>query len=543
MEDRALSALGLLWQSSPEPVISKNGVVLVDLMHGNTELLLRNLVVAKFVQRVTGKRLVGILGSPGVVTRSTEVNTESNRRLADAFGISTIVEVPAEFAVPETEETAFADMAAVAASADNGMPLPDSLQDQALCGVRTGDGFRIGRIVKSTFMRSELQAVVLAGERLTHWAGHVLGFDHWVQSLIAEHEPAVLVTGHIDYCPWEHLAERLVRTGVRVVWYRCDARIPIVLIDDLDSEETLNGRVRRIEQEAFAAFEARLAGDPALAERWTQSALMRARAVRNGLARHWRWVTLPDDTERDFGFGEARTTYVLFTHTFTDQPVADTALFTDYTDWLESTLQHAVQTQAYNLIVKVHPFDPYYDVSGTAGRLAERFGGHDNIRFVWEPIPPEVFLRTCAAAITVRGTPGIEMSMQGLPVILAGQGPYSGIGFCLRPETREAYFDLLEQGPPFPANMEEQSRRAVLYQAFDRFWTAPATPLSPAFTGRPPDDAFWNMIENATRLAVPDTDPLYLALLRAWPRRNAKVAAVEFETALAGPPSAAPDAC
>jgi hypothetical protein len=41
-------------------------------------------------------------------------------------------------------------------------------------------------------------------------------------------------------------------------------------------------------------------------------------------------------------------------------------------------------------------------------------------------------------------TTGLEMALQGIPVIVAGETHYRNTGFCLAPPTWEAYIHLLE---------------------------------------------------------------------------------------------------
>ncbi len=130
-----------------------------------------------------------------------------------------------------------------------------------LARIKLEDGFPIGRIISETFLRSELVATVRSGSRLQYWADHVLNIDQWFIEIIERFNPVAFVTGHIDYCPWGHLAERLVRRKKRVVYFRCDTRVPIYLIDDIKDDETLNGRVRRADSDAFFDFEQSITRD------------------------------------------------------------------------------------------------------------------------------------------------------------------------------------------------------------------------------------------------------------------------------------------
>ncbi|MBM3595862.1 MAG: hypothetical protein FJX31_08855, partial [Alphaproteobacteria bacterium] len=104
--------LHLLWRSSTDDdrhvVPSADcDVVLVDLMHGNAEFVMRTLLVAKALQTATGCELVGIVGAPGVVNRSAPVDHATNRSIAEAFEVKRIIEVPNEFDVPDIHQDIF----------------------------------------------------------------------------------------------------------------------------------------------------------------------------------------------------------------------------------------------------------------------------------------------------------------------------------------------------------------------------------------------------------------------------------------------------
>jgi hypothetical protein len=301
----------------------------------------------------------------------------------------------------------------------------------------------------------------------------------------------------------------------------------------IDQDSTLNGMMRQIEGEAFKSFELKIAATAESRASADVAARLRWDAVRGGLGRNYRWVNpahyiydepIPLDYRR-------RPTYCLFTHTFTDQPAADEGLFVDYLEWLDQTCRHAAVSASYNLLVKVHPLDRSYDVSGAADRIADAYSSANNIHFTRNQIAPETLLRRCDLGITVRGSPGIEMTALGLPMILAGRGAYSDAGFCIVPKTRSEYFSLLDRGPPFPIDIDEQARRARLFTAFDRHWSPPMTGLLPAGETRGSNDPnLWRFIGEGVRVTCLETDQVFRAMAVAWPKGHAKVVTPEMES-------------
>jgi hypothetical protein len=536
--EQALAAVSEFWRSYDLRIEPDRPPILVDLFHCNTEYLWRNLVIAKLVQHVAAAPLVGLFGEPGIVgfALGGQLSRADNVRLASAFGVNRFIDVPNEDALDTTERPARSAIAELAASQPDGTPLAPTAISK-LREVRTESGFPLGRTIQETFMRAELEPTVLAGHRLVHWSNRALGFVDFAERMIASMRPSVFVTGHIDYCPWGTLAELLVRRGGRVVWYRGDCRLPIHILDRVDANSTLNGMIRRIEHDTFSEFERRIDGNCDVAERIDALAQARSAAVRRGVGRHCRWVSVNPSAGAAVAPAPFPNNnlpvYCLFAHTFTDQPAADEGLFVDYLEWVEETCHHAAAKRAYNLMVKIHPLDQHYDRSGAADRLAAEFASAPNIHFTRDHIEPEQLAKHCALGLTVRGTPGLEMTELGLPMMVAGRGLYSDTGICLAPRTRAEYFDLLARGPPFPIDIARQSRRGRRYMAFDRHWSAPMTPLVPSFNGRSSvDPNLWVLIINGIRTACLETDQVARALASAWSKGSTKVVSPEIDELL-----------
>jgi hypothetical protein len=540
--EQALAAASEFWRSYDCRVRPDQPPVLVDLFHYSAEYVWRALVVAKLVQHITGAPLVGLLGEPGIVAPviGGQLSQSDNMRLASAVGVRHFVEIPNEDAPDTAERAARAALDELATSLPDGTPLPPAAIAK-LREIRTQSGFPIGRCVQDTLMRAEGEPTVPAGHRLMHWTKRTLGFFGFAEQLIGSMRPSVFVSGHLDYCPWGMLAELLVRRGGRVVWFREECRLPLHILDRIDESSTLNGMLRRVERDAFSQFEQQIETECLVAERADALAQASATAVRNGVGRHYRWVAadpVPGAPAAQIPFqNKPLPTYCLFTHTFTDQPAADESLFVDYLEWVEETCRHASAAGAYNLLVKVHPLDGAYDRSGAVDRLTAEFANTANIYFTRDHIEPEQLIQHCALGLTVRGTPGLTMTASGLPMMVAGRGLYSDTGICLVPRTRAEYFGFLANGPPFPIDMATQSRRARRYLAFDRNWSAPMTPLVPAFNCRTANDPnLWTLIGDGLRSACLETDQVLRALARAWPKGSAKVVAPEVDGLVASAP-------
>jgi len=502
-----------LTSSAPEAI--EDRFVYVDLMHNNIDYLLRSMHLGRAVGLITGCRLIGISGNPGVVAQSAPLDPgQVDVELAASFGITEIISVPQHISGhPDAAATRSALESSIAHVQDERRLSSDEIR--ALQQVVTSDGVHVGRFAQDTMMRSNLQPTLTAGAALKAAFDQVSQLDVWFKSLFDTSPPAAFVTGHIDYAPWGLCVERAVIAGGVGVYFRCDVRVPIHLFFRPTPATTLNGQLRLAEIQAFTEFLASSAGG------LDELADTRHR-IAYSVARNWRWAEAVDscDADASWPFSSGLPCVVLFTHTFTDQPSSDISVFVDHLHWLECTLEHAARLGTYDLLIKIHPLDPFFDITSAMDRLEALYSCYANIAFVRQQIPHSVITERCVLGITVRGTPGLEMVAAGLPMLLAGRAQYDGLGFSEITDDEPGYFDAIERFISAP-RAQVRASLARQYAAYDRLWSAPASPILGAFDPRRNVDAVWALAVNAARSTALESDEITLALSEAWNKRVA----------------------
>jgi hypothetical protein len=70
-------------------------------------------------------------------------------------------------------------------------------------------------------------------------------------------------------------------------------------------------------------------------------------------------------------------------------------------------------------------------------------------------------------------TTGMEMSMNGIPVIVCGQTHYRGRGFTLDPRTWDEYYAMLETTIANPARLSQQQIETAWEYAYRFFFEYP----------------------------------------------------------------------
>lgn len=159
----------------------------------------------------------------------------------------------------------------------------------------------------------------------------------------------------------------------------------------------------------------------------------------------------PEEVRAQLGLQPGRKVAVVFSHILWDANMFyGDDLFEDQEEWLVETVKAACANPELDWIVKLHPANSY---KAEAGReLNDRVA----IREAVGELPPHVRLldpeadvntmslfRVTDVGITIRGTIGMELPCFGTPVLTAGTGRYSGMGFTVDSSSREEYFARL----------------------------------------------------------------------------------------------------
>jgi hypothetical protein len=164
---------------------------------------------------------------------------------------------------------------------------------------------------------------------------------------------------------------------------------------------------------------------------------------------------------------------VIFSHVLWDATFFyGRGLFDDYETWLIETVRAACRNSSLNWIVKLHP-DLVWKLKyeGFTGELRDLVAMRAAVGELPAHViivPPDTRISTFPLfsiadyCVTVRGTIGIEMACHGVPVITAGTGRYSGLGFTVDSSSVNEYLErlaTLERQPPMDPARVSLARR------------------------------------------------------------------------------------
>ena len=181
-------------------------------------------------------------------------------------------------------------------------------------------------------------------------------------------------------------------------------------------------------------------------------------------------IKSPAEVRRQLGLDPTKKTAVIFSHVLWDATFFfGKNLFEDYERWLLEAVRVACQNDAVNWVVKLHP-DYVWKLKMLGDNevpdqiiLEETFGklpSHVKILLPDTDISTFSLFEMTDYCLTVRGTIGIEMACFGIPVLTAGTGRYSELGFTIDSATAEEYLDRLRNIQQIPRLTAEQTELA-----------------------------------------------------------------------------------
>lgn len=442
----------------------------------------------------------------------TNASAQRVRRYATAFGVGRVISAD-RIRLTESEKAEVADTAREL--------LQPSLRFQEMKGWQFR-GWPIGDHVLSTLIRATLNGSPDLKEDTTRRLlarvlNDVLIINIRATRLLDALDPKLLLVTEAGYVPNGPLVDLAVERDVDVIQtvptWRDDALVSKRLAKDnrrVDPSSVAAETLKELEREPWTAeqdaeletdFSRRYEGT------WTLGASDHPATDEMSSA----------DIITELGLDPQRRTAVIFAHVLWDASLFfGVDLFENYTDWLAETVAMAVGNPDVNWIVKAHPSNVFRSaqghISGEASEVAL-------LRARWPRLPDHVRLllpdtRIGARSlysfadygVTVRGTPGLEMACYGKPVLTAGTGKYSGLGFTVDSSSRDEYRDRLlhiARYDPLSREMTDRARRYAYALFLQRPWRLRSMAMILDF----PEQG-WHPLDRNVELTVRSLDEL-----------------------------------
>jgi hypothetical protein len=139
----------------------------------------------------------------------------------------------------------------------------------------------------------------------------------------------------------------------------------------------------------------------------------------------------------------------------------------NFDHWLYETIRAIWNVTDVQWLIKIHPSEINDNpLTGCQKFIENNFPDlppHIKVLKMDDDISPLDFYGLLDGGVTVMGTGGLELALQGKPVILAGQAHYSGKGFTHDPKSDEEYKKMLSMASTLGMLDEKSSELAWKY--------------------------------------------------------------------------------
>lgn len=180
--------------------------------------------------------------------------------------------------------------------------------------------------------------------------------------------------------------------------------------------------------------------------------------------------------------------------------------YPSFDEWMVDTIETVSKITDVQWLIKVHPIEAYDNPAAGVQRLIDtRFPNlpsHVHVIPAEEQVSPLEFFHVVDGAVTVYGTAGLELALQGKPVILAGEAHYGGKGFTYDGLTIDEYRALLHKASSLPPLDESQQELARTYG--HSYFIQRQIPLPLV---RDPKSIWWNLQHERRDQLLPGADP------------------------------------
>lgn len=181
-------------------------------------------------------------------------------------------------------------------------------------------------------------------------------------------------------------------------------------------------------------------------------------------------------------------------------------IYESFNQWMHDTIQVIKDISDVQWLIKVHPAEVWDNPESGVEYLVKthfpELPKHIRVLGAEENISPLDFFNMVDGGVTVYGTAGLELALQGKPVILAGDAHYGRKGFTYDADSREHYRERLKKAGQLPrlsdAEIELARRYAYCY------FIQRQIPISVV---RDPKSKWWNFQFSKRELLLEGQDP------------------------------------
>jgi len=143
--------------------------------------------------------------------------------------------------------------------------------------------------------------------------------------------------------------------------------------------------------------------------------------------------------------------------------------YTDFYDWINSTLKEAKKNKDILWLLKPHPVEEYYGGQKLRDLISD--AEFDHIKFADDTWNGHSLMKEVDMIVTFHGSIGVESSALGKPVLIADKGWYHDCDFVLWPKSKNEYQDYLKVDWSKNLNLVSTQEKSEIFCGW--YWGAP----------------------------------------------------------------------
>jgi hypothetical protein len=196
-------------------------------------------------------------------------------------------------------------------------------------------------------------------------------------------------------------------------------------------------------------------------------------------ARKWQDVETKggEQLRKELGLDKKRPVVLLPTNVLGDSLTLGRNVFANsMADWIEKTVQFFASRSQIQLVIRIHPGERLTHGPSMSdvvkGALADI---PENIHLIGplEKVNTYDLMEIASLGLVYTTTTGLEMAMNGIPVIVCGQTHYRKRGFTLDPMTWDEYYTLIDKSLKSKKSLTEAQIKTAWEYAYRFFFEYP----------------------------------------------------------------------
>jgi hypothetical protein len=184
-----------------------------------------------------------------------------------------------------------------------------------------------------------------------------------------------------------------------------------------------------------------------------------------------------EQLRKELGLDEKRPVVLLTTNVLGDSLTLGRDLFArSMADWIEKTVQYFANQPNVQLVIRIHPGERRTHGPSMTDVVKDALTDMpENIHMIGplEKVNTYDLMEIASLGLVYTTTTGLEMAMNGIPVIVCGQTHYRKRGFTLDPTTWDEYYALIEQALKGTTNLTGTQIETAWEYAYRFFFEYP----------------------------------------------------------------------